>query len=202
MLKRAVDIVLLPSEAMMEKAIELNRELIKEFGPKIVLGKERCLPHISLAMGCINEKDVSAIGEILEEVSEQYPVAELIVTRVHTATNSRGEKVSSFVVERTDRLQSLHKAVMEELGPHFKYEATAEMVLSEGEVAETTLEWINSYRGKSSFEKFFPHITLGYGVAKKLQLPMKFSVSRLALCYLGNHCTCRKLANQINKIKN
>ena len=50
MAKIAVDVVLLPSEEMMDKAIEINRELLKRFDNKIILNKENCLPHISLAI--------------------------------------------------------------------------------------------------------------------------------------------------------
>ena len=68
MSKRAVDVVLLPGEAMADKAIEANRELVEKFGEKIVLDKEKCLPHISLAMGCIEDEDIDAIGEVLKEI--------------------------------------------------------------------------------------------------------------------------------------
>ena len=57
--RKAVDVVLLPSEQMMDKAIEANGELVKRFGGKIVLNRENCLPHISLAMGCVDERDIA-----------------------------------------------------------------------------------------------------------------------------------------------
>jgi len=47
----AVDIVLLPSEKMMDKAIEANRELLKQCTDKITLNKKDCLPHISVGYG-------------------------------------------------------------------------------------------------------------------------------------------------------
>ena len=56
--KIAVDVVLLPSDEMTDRAIRANTELVEKFGSEIVLNKKNCLPHISLAMGCINERDV------------------------------------------------------------------------------------------------------------------------------------------------
>ncbi|MBL7184709.1 MAG: hypothetical protein ISS70_00155 [Phycisphaerae bacterium] len=51
----AVDVVLLPSDEVAARAIEANRELLKQCPGKIVLDKDNCLPHISLAMGYIDQ---------------------------------------------------------------------------------------------------------------------------------------------------
>ena len=71
------------------------------------------------------------------------------------------------------------------------------MVLGEGEVAESTLLWIKNFSTESSFEKFFPHITIGFGATKALDLPIEFAPVRLAMCHLGNHCTCKKILTSI-----
>jgi hypothetical protein len=82
---------------------------------------------------------------------------------------------------------------MRRLAPYFNYDVTADMVLSPPGASESTLAWIKSYSEKSSFEKFFPHITIGYGEINDYSFPIEFSVSKLALCHLGNHCTCRRI---------
>ena len=192
MARIAVDVVLLPSRAMMEKAIEANRRLPKPSGSKIVLNKESCLPHISLAMGCIEEKDIDRLDKVLQEIAGQYSPLQLKVTDIGVATNSMGEKVSALRIEKSETLQSLHEEVMQELARHFSYDVTAEMV-SGAAVSESTLLWIRNYPEKSSFEKFFPHITIGYGEIREFSCPIEFTASELALCHLGNHCTCRKV---------
>lgn len=193
MSRKAVDVVLLPTEAMMDRAIEANRELVKKFGRKIVLNKENCLPHISLAMGCVDVRDITAIEEVLKAIAEKSSLPELKVIDVQTTTNSVGEKVSVFEVEKTKGLQLLHKEVMEKLSAHLSYDVTKDMIYGSGEVGESTLLWIRGYREKSSFANFFPHITVGYGEIENLSFPIKFTASELALCHLGNHCTCRKI---------
>jgi len=190
---KAVDVVLLPDEAMTDKAIEANAELVENFGSKIVLNKENCLPHISLAMGCIDEKDIAAIAGALEKIAEEYPAGDLRVVGIAVSGNSAGEKVSAFEVEKTKKLQSLHEEAMEKLAPYFSGEATGDMIYGDEEVAEGTLLWVRSYREKSSFANFFPHITIGYGEIKNGSFPIKFAASKLALCHLGNHCTCRNI---------
>jgi len=190
---KVVDVVLLPDEAMTDKAIEANAELVEKFGSKIVLNKENCLPHISLAMGCIDEKDIAAIAGALEKIAEEYPAGDLRVVGIATDGDSVGEKVSAFEVEKTKELQSLHEEVMEKLAPYFSGEATGDMIYGDEQVTEGTLAWIRSYREKSSFANFFPHITIGYGEIKNGPFPIKFAASKLALCHLGNHCTCRNI---------
>ena len=196
--RKAVDAVLLPDGAMMDKAIEANAELVKKFSKEIVLNKENCLPHISLAMGCVDERDIANIEKILERIAKESSLGDLRVVGIAVSTNSVGEKVSVFKVEKTNELQSLHEMVLEKLAPYFSGDATSDMI-ADTEVAETTLLWIKNYREKSSFANFSPHITIGYGEMENLSFPIEFAVSKLALCHLGNHCTCRKVLISIEK---
>jgi 2'-5' RNA ligase len=190
--KKAVDVVLLPTEAMMDRAIEVNRKLPEKSDKKIVLNKKDCLPHISLAMGCVDEKDIADIEEVLQTTAKKCSLGELRVIRVRTPANLTGEKVSSLEIERTDQLQSLHEEVMEKLSPYLNYDVSGDMVYGT-EVGESTLLWIKNYHEKSSFANFLPHITIGYGEIEDQPLPIRFAASKLALCHLGNHCTCRKI---------
>jgi len=201
MAKIAVDVVLLPSEEMADKAIAANKELLKEYADKIVLDKESCLPHISLAMGCIDETDIDEIDTILRTIAEESSLGQLSAVGIHIETNRAGEKVSVIEIEKTEALQSLHEEVMHRLAPYFSYDVKADMVLSSSETGESTLDWIKNYPEKSSFEKFFPHITIGYGKINNFSFPIIFSASKLALCQLGNHCTCRKILSSTNLTK-
>jgi hypothetical protein len=183
MAKIAVDVVLLPSQEMSDRAIEANRKLLKQRAGGITLDKESCLPHVSLAMGGMDERDTA----------NNYAPGPLTVMGVHTETDLAGEEISMFLIKKTRRLQSLHEAVMRRLSRHFSYDVTADMVLYPPAASPSTLAWINDYPEKSSFENFFPHITIGYGRVDKFPFPVEFSASQLALCHLGNFCTCRKV---------
>jgi 2'-5' RNA ligase len=199
--KKAVDIVLLPDDAMTGKVIKANEKLVRKYRSEIVMNKNNCLPHISLVMGCLNDNDISAAGKILKEIAEQNPMGKLKVIGVQVAENTKGEKVSAFEVERTPQLLAIHEKVSEKPARYFSYDVTEDMIYGNDEVdsassprvAETTLLWIKNYREQSSFEKFSPHITIGYGQAEALAKPIEFRAPRLALCHLGNHCTCRKI---------
>jgi 2'-5' RNA ligase len=199
MAKIAADVVLLPAEEVMDKVIDANRQLPNTFSSRIILNKDDCLPHISLAMGCIEEKNIGQIEKILQDVAKEYFPNELKIVGVYIGTDESGRKVSLYHVEKTLSIQSLHEKIMEKLSPYFSYDVTKKTVLAEGRVAESTLRWIKNFPAESSFEKFFPHITIGFGETKALDLPIEFAPVRLALCHMGNHCTCKKILALIKR---
>jgi len=198
MAKIAVDIVLLPSEVMVDKAITANKELLKQCAHKIVLDKENCLPHISLVMGCIDEGNIDEIDEILKTITKETTLGPLSAVCIHTESNRAGEKVSVLQIEKTEALQSLHEEVMKKLAVYLSYDVKAEMVFSSSQINESTLDWIKNYPENSSFGKYSPHITIGYGEINNFSFPIQFDVLKLALCRLGNHCTCRKILASSN----
>jgi 2'-5' RNA ligase len=193
MARMATDVVLLPDETMTDQVIELNKRLVRAHSSEIALNRRDCLPHVSLAMGCIEKGDLEAIQEVLKHLANQSPLRQLTATGVQASTNSRGATTSVLEIERTAELQTLHEQVMDEMRPFFSYDATG-AVFYDDAVAESTLDWVRNYPQKAGYESFSPHITLGYGqVQPAFPLPAVFTVARLALCHLGNHATCRKI---------
>lgn len=203
MRKIAVDIVLLPSEKMMDKVIKVNKELLKHFDnipadAGIILNKETCLPHISLAMGVIDKNEILNINEVLQNISQEFSIMNLNAISIYADIIPSGEKVSCYKIENTRQLQLFHEKIMNKLSHYFTYDVSAEMIHSPQEVEEVTLDWIRNYPKKSSFENFSPHITIGFGEILNINLPIKFLASKLALCHLGNYCTCKKILLSIN----
>ncbi len=189
----AVDVVLLPDETMTDRAIEINAQLVKKFGSEIVLNKGSCLPHISLAMGCIEEADITTVEKVLDEIAKETSLPDLKVVGIRASGNSKGQTVSVFEVEKTRELQLLHEELMNKLTPYLSTDVTEDMIYGDQPVAESTLLWIKNYREKAGFENFFPHITIGYGQIEDHVPPTPFAPLELTLCHLGNHCTCRKV---------
>jgi 2'-5' RNA ligase len=122
---KAVNIVLLPDEAAMEVAIRANAELVSRFGEEIILNKTDCLPHISLAMGCVDDANISTIKGILQKIAAGHCLWRLRVIGVYTSVDSEGEKVSVFVVEKTTELQRLHEEIMASLEPYLSSEVSS-----------------------------------------------------------------------------
>jgi 2'-5' RNA ligase len=194
MTRIAVDIVLLPDNAMTAQAIKVNAALDPTTGSRIALDGKTCLPHITLAMGCIEPSAVEMIQSDLQTTAEALPVGDLTVTGVVISLDSRNEQVSAFALAMTPALRALHERVMETMQTHATYDVTAEMLWGDEEVSPTSLRWISTFREKAAFGAFFPHITLGYGMVNEtMRFPMAMTASKLAVCHLGNHCTCRRV---------
>ncbi len=194
MKKIAIDVVLLPSEEMVDKAIEINKELLKDYENKIVLDKQKCLPHISLCMGCVNEEDIPEIENVLRDISLDFSKINLSVDKLEKETIPTGKIVSGMSIVKTDMIQSLHEDIMKKLWKFLSYEPEISMLFNPPEVEEVTLYWIKNYKDKYNNSSLFsPHITVGFGETDKFQFPISFTASKLAMCQLGNYCTCRKV---------
>ena len=194
----AVDVVLLPDDAMTDRVIEINREIVREGSNEIVLNRSDRLPHLSLAMGCIDSRDVAAIRDVLEQLANESPVKRLTATGIETSMNSRGQATSLVAIERTEELRRLHEQVLEGMKRFFSHD-TAGVRFYDDAVTETTLDWVRNYPQKAGCERFHPHITLGYGrPTPGLAFPLAFAPSRLALCHLGNHATCRRVLTAVD----
>lgn len=189
----AVDIVLLPEDAMTDAAIEISKRLVEEQSSEIALNRTDCLPHISLAMGCMEPRDIGAIREILERLANESPIERLTATGLEMPTNSRGQATCLLAIARCRELQTLHTRVLTEMKRFFSHDVEGVRFHDEV-VSESTLDWVRNFPHKAGHERFSPHITLGYGqTTPGLSFPLDFTVSRLALCQLGNHATCRKV---------
>lgn len=203
MTKTAIDIVLLPSQEMTEKAIEINRELLKKSDNKIVLHEEKCLPHISLCMGVIHDEDLPYVKKELENISQKFSVFQLIAEDIEVVTSQTGKKISILKIFNPSSLQSLHETIMKTLWKYLSYDMDASMFYNPPEVEEVSFGWVKGYAKKyTDASRYHPHLSLGIGETNKFTFPIDFTASKLALCQLGNYCTCRNVLAKFDLVSN
>lgn len=191
----AFDIALLPPEDVMDFAISLNRKFCNT---NIVLDKNNCLPHVSLLMGCLRFNQVDNVAELLRTISLQHNLINVHVSGFKSVSTPAGD-VLTLDIEEDTSLQKLHEAIVNALKPELTTDASAADLVEADSAALSTLDWINGYVQHSSFNNFWPHITIGYlNTDKGGEKPDTFSFvgARLALCHLGNYCTCRKIIKE------
>ncbi len=194
MSKLAVDIVLLPPDDVVEMTIKLNKQFVEDIDDEIALHRKRCLPHITLAMGIIDDSQVSHITKRMQMLAAQFSPPRLSLTSVNVTDRPDGRKMSSLVVENSKKLQELHEATMDEIAPAFSYDnVTTAMFYSPPTVNEVPTWWVKGFAKTAVRENYRPHITLGLGVPDDVPLPIESVASTLALCHLGNYCTCRRV---------
>ena len=198
-MKKAIDIVLLPPEEIMDLAIGLNKPWVKGIDDEIALDKKTCLPHITLAMGLIEPDQIATVEKAMRGIAQQFSPLSLKIIAANTLNLEKIRSISELVIERSAELQRFHEAVMDQLAPRFTYDdVRKEMFYSPPVLPKVPGWWLNGSVKILVREKYPPHITLGLGKVKPLAQPIHFVASRLVLCQLGIHCTCRKILAEVN----
>lgn len=193
MSKIAIDIVLLPPEEIADLAIRLSRELSGSKTNKIALGKNEgeAMPHMTLTMGCVEEKYITEIGQVLEKFILEFKNPTLELTDFYDGMlgNWTGVNTSNH-----DEVKKLHQSIIVEIDPLIDTEVMGDVFYPPGDLKREVPEW---FFGFPKPENFFPHITLGYGDELKVNfggvLPIKFKPAKIAICHLGDFYTCRKI---------
>ena len=177
----AIDIVLLPPSDIMDQAIAINKQFSND---PIQLNKTDCLPHISLCTGVVRQKDIERIRQIIDDISKGFTALSLTIENIHSR---------HFSIKRNKDLQKLHELIMGKLDGYLTYQTTPEMFISPPAIDEQSLLRTNNFREHSGFENFRPHITLVRSKLEDKELSINFTTSQIAICHLGNYCTCRKI---------
>jgi 2'-5' RNA ligase len=173
----------------MDIAISLNKNYPDD---PIQLNKENCLPHISLCLGVIEEDKLLEIQNIITEITQNISPLSLTISQIR-------DYHSSLELLPNEKLQQLHEEIMTKLEQYLSYNASTDMFFAPPAVAEKSLFRVQIYREKSSFANYYPHITLLAGTKLTNQdIQKSFTASKIAVCQLGNYCTCRKILYTTN----
>jgi len=192
--KIVVDIALIPSEPIVKLAVELNRsrsfpDTVKE---DYVLDAKTCIPHITLLMGLISRDQLVEVTIKLSSIVEKFSALNLRATGFTSSPHPDGKIFSTLVIEKSPDIQKLHETILEELKPFFSWDGVGkEMFYSPPPVRGISSFWVKGFGKNSVRENYEPHISLGFAELKQELVPVQFIASKLALCHLGNYCTCR-----------
>ena len=191
MAKIAVDVAILPPNNIMDLAIELNRK----FGSLSKLNKENNFPHITIAMGVIDDSEIDLVNQKINEISRKFGTLDLEILAVSASVKSNGKKSWAFDIKFSDKLKELHIALMKELLPIFTYEVDVKMFNQDDEVDPISTFWVENYaKHHKNPNNYNPHLSLKCNKDVVFnEVPIKFKSARLALCHLGDHCTCRRI---------
>ncbi|KAF1075740.1 hypothetical protein [Methanogenium sp. MK-MG] len=196
----AVDIVLLPPPEVMDAAIQINRMLIEMTGDDAIrLDMVQHIPHVSLAMGCIPGRALSELNVPLEQLANRLLPMEIGIEEAVTVVTDSGDRVSGINLAKDDSVFILHRSVMAQLAGISKEKCSAASFVRDEDEQLTpfTLGYVPEYKEKAGYERYSPHITLGNGDVTEIEnlpvLPERATFSTIAVCHLGNHCTCRSV---------
>ncbi len=192
----AFDIAILPPDEIQDICIELCHKYQNNSG-RPPLNKKDNTPHISLLMGVVEEKKLPELIEQTKKILKDKKTINLKIEKI--------QKIDStyyFPITKNKKLQELHELFVNQLPEFHSQKTTADMYLDDI-VADSTYFWTDNYAIGSSFAKFWSHITLKACDNPEFKtFPLEFNADKIAICHMGNHCTCRKILWQsklINK---
>ena len=193
MKKIAINVVLLPPDPVMDMALEWNQMLCKVRPANIALGKLQYLPHISMVMGCIREDQLAQANTLLQSISSQHSALSLQVPNIRTVKAASGNNIITLDINPTRELVAIHESIVNIFQPLLTQDADESAINDVPPISPDAIAWINHYIPDQCFDNFWPHITLGFGDPPPTFQPISFQGSRLAICHLGNYCTCRTI---------
>ncbi|HBU07244.1 MAG TPA: hypothetical protein DEB09_04130 [Candidatus Magasanikbacteria bacterium] len=188
MSKIAIDIVLLPPDDIMDICIDIN--------PK--LNHLDRLPHISILMGVLDDTNIEDVEQTISKID--FKKLELEISKLVFFQRPDNTTNCYFKIKRDEEIEILHEKLIKAVSPILSYNASMDMFYKDKDEILNPLStfWVNKYLDKFSLENFNPHITLKTDRAEYNNLPIKFTATRLALCQLGDLCTCRKILWETN----
>ena len=193
MKKIAINVVLLPPDPETDMILEWNQTLCKARPANIALGKLQYLPHISMVMGCIREDQLDEASALLQAIAGKHNALALQVPNIRTVSTASGNTIITLDINLTLELAALHESLVGAFRPLLTQDADEAALNDIPPISPDAIAWINHFIPDQCFDHFWPHITLGFGDPPPDFRPISFQGSRLAICHLGNYCTCRTI---------
>jgi len=192
----AIDVALLPPEPIIEMAISANQTLLAgNPGGGIRLDRADCLPHITVAMLPARSEDIPEIMGIVNRIARRCSPITMTIDAVSKHRSGAGETISAFHILRTDIHALFHKTIMNALKSYTAPSAGPPAFFEE--VSELSIDCLLQFPKRSAYERYSPHITLGFGDLPELLpgigFPVRFEATKAAICHMGGHCTCRRI---------
>ena len=186
-MKKAIDIVLLPPDDIIDMVVEINNEAYSQGKATIKLGKNDRIPHLSLLMGVMDENDLEAISAKMTEIAKKFKPIKLTFNRF---------RMTCFWTKNEGVVRELHELLVKEIDPLLGHDAKKEMYdeTPEAELEDNFYHWVNEFVNLYSFNQFGPHITVHAPDAMlKPYIPFSCTFDRFALTHLGKKNLPRKI---------
>lgn len=188
----AIDIVLLPPKKIRDFCIRLSSSL----DGRLKLREAEQVPHISLAMTCVEERHLPALIRDVDNASKKFLPQVLLIAGGTSSQIDEHGILNSISIKRNGSLQELHEAMMGIVSafPFTNPEPYSLNPCASKKVEVLSLKWVSDFKETSAFEKFKPHITLGFGEANFQEVSRRyFTVRELCILKLGPYCSCSYL---------
>lgn len=177
--------ILLPVEVQ-QTAQRLN-ERFGQSGNQGFRFDESHRPHITLGQHFVSKAKFPEIRTRIDElVSEHEPI------EIHVTGAQDGRTAQILSIKRVAPLQRLHEAAMDAMAPYELSTSEPDSFQSDGVPPRSAdILWVATFRNRSSYGRYAPHITIGIGTQPFTIEPFQFTAHEIAMYQLGRFCTCR-----------
>ncbi len=197
----AIDILLEPDAAMVNRAETANQRLLKEFPKGFVLGKTHH-PHISCLQRYVRTADLdkvyAAVGKVL---AEEKPIGWKLKAYRYYYLPWKDVGLAGIVIEPTDDLIRYQKKLIDAVAPFTVETGTAAAYVTTKEdpdINQPTIDYVKDFVPNETGKKFNPHVTIGLASEDYLKKmleekfePFTFSPVGASVYHLGNFGTAR-----------
>ena len=187
----AIDIVLLPPQEIWDLSVSLSRDIREQNPESDILLDDTHLPHITLVQASVDN-----LEEIYKVTKKSLADIRPLPFNVECVMIDENGTVGLSIV-KTKELQQLHNDLMSSIEKFRRdVDSKAFYLDSDQAVGRGTLDWVQNFTQHTGYEKYIPHITLGRISSSPKIEQKRFIADRVAVCHLGNHCTCRKILKE------
>lgn len=198
----AIDVLLEPDEALLERARRANA-LLRGDHPAGFAFDDTHLPHATLVQRYVREHDLDAVCWAIGRIASARDVRamRLQVTGLNIRT-AEAVGTASWAIAATPELQQLADDCLVALAPFAASggDAAAFVPNEDGTpIRDSTVRYVERFAAEHSGADFAPHVTLGLARVAFLQAlegaafePFAFHPAALAIHQLGNHGTARR----------
>jgi 2'-5' RNA ligase len=195
-MKRAIDIVVLPPQHIYKDVIELSALMNKGVRDSEILLGNTYIPHITLVHACVDENEFPSLHEFVART--------LKYTRPFALTADKiiddGNGFFALNILPNAELTALHKILLQKLKTMHTKPVTADaFIVDPGQtINDMTIQWVTTFIDNLIRDQsYWPHITLAQN---SNFIPdwntQTFTADRIAICHVGNNCTCRKILHE------
>ncbi len=196
----AIDVLLVPSESVIDLALDLNGKMVTN-NPKSIKLDDGHIPHVTLLQCYVKESNLPAIKDLLKTKFTEFN-AGILQAESLLYNKDTEESFAMIRIKRTEALQALHEKTIKLLEPYMLQSGSEKAFIQNPDgspIGQSTLDYVPKFVSDYSFEKYDAHISLGTAQTKLLDslsekfTPIEFYASKLAVYQLGDSGTAQKL---------
>lgn len=195
----AIDVLLLPNEAMAGRVRDLNR-VLQHSGAGFAFDATH-VPHLTLLQCYVQRRDLPAIEVAVNSVFRHVPPAGLELTATGYFASPIGAlSAAGIAVGVTPTLTRLHRDIVAAVTPFIRHGGSAAAFVDapKSDTIGSTTDYVDRFIAAASGTNFRPHVTVGLDrsefVARLIAgpfVPFAFKIEDAAIYQLGDVGTAR-----------